>query len=81
MCCSIVCAGLARHAQQEIAAAGLPRLDASLSDLVAFGEMSYSGRAPDNGPASNEVAALVSELRALGWVPSVITTLRNDVLT
>lgn len=71
--------GLARHAQQEIAAAGLLRLDASLSDLVAFGEMSYSGRAPDSGPAGNEVAALVSELRALGWVPDVAPSSRNAV--
>ena len=66
---------LARHASKEITAAGLPRLEAALSDLVAFGEISYSGRAPDTGPASIETAALLEELRGLGWLPE----LRNDV--
>lgn len=59
---------LSRHAAAELAAAGVPRLDASLSDLVAFGELTFSGRLPP-GAAAAEVAALVAELRALGWVP------------
>jgi len=66
---------LARHASKEITTAGLPRLEAALSDLVAFGEISYSGRAPDTGPASVETAALLEELRDLGWLPAS----RNDV--
>ena len=60
---------LARHAASELAAAGLPKLDSVLSDLVAYGEMTYSGRIPTSGPAGTEVAALVAELRELGWVP------------
>jgi len=67
---------LARHALGEVTAAGLPRLTASLSDLVAFGELSYSGRLPDAGPAAAEVAALVNELRGLAWLPDM-TALRN----
>jgi chromosome partitioning protein len=61
---------LTRHALAEIAAAGLPRLDATLSDLVAYGEMSYAGRLPQAGPAAIEVAGLLAELRARGWLPT-----------
>lgn len=66
---------LTRHAEAEVKATGLPRLAASLSDLVAYGELSYSGRVPSTGTAAVEVAALMSELRALGWIPAR----RNDV--
>ena len=59
---------LAKHAAQEIAAAGLPRLDATLSDLVAYGEISYSGRLPQVGPAMIEITGLLAELRARGWL-------------
>jgi chromosome partitioning protein len=61
---------LARHALQEITAAGLPRLEASLSDLVAYGELSYSGRLPQFGPAAIEIAGLLAELRERGWLPA-----------
>lgn len=67
---------LARHAEAEASRARLPRLISSLSDLVAYGEMSYSGRTPTAGPAAAEVAALLAELDKLGWIP--IST-RNDV--
>lgn len=60
---------LSRHAAAELATAGVPRLDASLSDLVAFGELTFSGRLSPGGPAAAEVAALVAELRGLGWLP------------
>ncbi len=60
---------LTRHASQEIAAAGLPRLEATLSDLVAYGELSYSGRIPQAGPAAVELAGLLAELRGRGWIP------------
>jgi hypothetical protein len=42
---------LAKHAATEMTAAGLPRLKASLFDLVVYGELTYSGRFPDKGPA------------------------------
>lgn len=61
---------LTRHATQEIAAAKLPRLEATLSDLVAYGELSYSGRLPQSGPAAIEIAGLVAELRARFWLPA-----------
>ena len=70
---------LARHAASEVASAGLPKLVSFLSDLVAYGEMTYSGRVPSSGPAGAEVAALIAELRGLGWVP-VRTAARKNVL-
>lgn len=60
---------LARHAAAELTAAGLPILGSSLSDLVAYGEMTYSGRVPTAGPAGVEVGTFIAELRDLGWVP------------
>lgn len=60
---------LTKHAMAEIAAAGLSRLEATLSDLVAYGELSYSGRMPVSGPAVLEIAGLLAELREKGWIP------------
>ncbi len=60
---------LARHAANEIANAGLPRLENGLSDLVAYGEITYSGRIPPGGPAAVEIAGLLAELREQGWLP------------
>jgi chromosome partitioning protein len=60
---------LARHAAAEVISAGLAQLATTLSDLVAFGEMTYSGRVPTVGSAGAEAAALIAELRDLGWVP------------
>jgi chromosome partitioning protein len=57
---------LSKHAASE--AASLPKLDSSLSDLVAYDEMGFSGRMPA-GKAGTEVAALIAELRDIGWLP------------
>ena len=43
-------------------------LTSTLSDLVAYGEMTFSGRVPDQGVAGEEVTRLLAELRALGWI-------------
>ena len=69
---------LSRHGAAELAAAGVPRLDASLSDLVAYGELTFSGRLPTGSAAANEVAALVAELRVRGWLPGP-TSVRKGV--
>jgi chromosome partitioning protein len=60
---------LARHAAKEIITASLPRLTTTLSDLVAYGELSYAGRIPATGTAAVEIAALLAELRQRGWLP------------
>jgi hypothetical protein len=46
-------------------------LEAGLSDLVAYGEMGFSGRMP-TGKAGAEAAALIAELRAIGFLPALI---------
>jgi chromosome partitioning protein len=67
---------LARHAAREIERAALPLLTAALGDLVAYGEMTFSGRIPDQGAAGEELTRLIAELRAIGWIPE-----RQAVLT
>ncbi len=67
---------LARHADTEMKKAQIQRLNSNLSDLVAYGELSYSGRIPTSGPAGAEVVALLAELGELGWIP---TSLRDGV--
>jgi chromosome partitioning protein len=60
---------LARHAKRELAA--LPLLTSTLGDLVACGEMTFSGRVPKQGTtAGDEVVRLMAELRGLGWIPA-----------
>ena len=60
---------LARHVSAEIARLDLPRLDATISEAVAYGEMSFSGSLPATGVAAEEIAALMGELRGQGWLP------------
>jgi chromosome partitioning protein len=59
---------IARHVIREIESADLPMLTSALGDLVAYAEMSFSGRAPNQGVAGAEIARLVAELRELGWI-------------
>ncbi len=68
---------LARHAAAEVTAAGLAQFTTTFSDLVAFGEMTYSGRIPTTGPAGAEVTAFVAELRSFGWIPASAATREN----
>ena len=58
---------LSRHAAKE--AKTLPCLNTTISDLVAFGEMTFTGRVPSGGKAGAETNALLRELRDLGWLP------------
>src|SRR3978361_337411 len=61
---------LSRHAAAE--AGPLPKLEAGLSDLVAYGERVFSGRMP-TGKAGTEATALIAELRAIGFLPAPIS--------
>ena len=58
-----------KHAVAELDAAELPRTLASMSDRVAFAEMTFSGRVPTSGDAGQEIALLIAELRDIGWIP------------
>lgn len=60
---------VARHVLSELDEVGLPRTAAGIGDRVAFAEMTFSGRVPAVGDASAEIAALITELRNLGWIP------------
>ena len=61
---------VSRHAVAELDAATLARTAAGIGDRVAFAEMTFSGRVPAGGDAGQEIAALVEELRGLGWIPA-----------
>jgi chromosome partitioning protein len=60
---------LSRHLLAELEALGLPRLDTSLSEAVAYGELGFLPELPTAGQAAVEIAALVGELRTLEWLP------------
>jgi len=57
---------LARHIVAEIDRLQLPRLATTLSEAVAYGEMSFSGALPAGGTPAEEVAGLLDELRQHG---------------
>jgi len=61
---------VARHALAELDEAGLPRLSTTLSDVVAYVELTHTGRLPTTNPAAAEIVALVGELQELGWISS-----------
>jgi chromosome partitioning protein len=68
---------LSRHVAAE--AATLPKLACSLSELVGYGEMGFSGRMPV-GKAGTEAKALILELREIGWLPEIRqASLRNTL--
>lgn len=71
---------VARHVMREIESADLPMLTSALGDLVAYAEMSFSGRVPDQGVAGAEVARLVAELQELEWIGRLhdVTQARGD---
>jgi len=59
-----------QHQSKLIQDAGAPRFETTLSDLTAYPAMSLT--ADDGlpgGRAGAEIAALVAEMRALGWLP------------
>jgi chromosome partitioning protein len=62
---------LSRHLLTEINALELPRLETTLSEAVAFGELGFSSALPVVGQAAQEIAALLAEIRALDWLPPV----------
>jgi len=68
---SVRTTAVAAHAAQQIAEAGLSRLEASLGHRADYETMTHSGRLPTSGAAHREVVALVQELRQRGAMPSV----------
>ena len=64
---------LSRHLLTEIDALNLPRLKTTLSEAVAYGELGFAPALPATGPAAQEIAALLAELRRLEWLPLLAT--------
>jgi chromosome partitioning protein len=60
---------LSRHLLAQIEALELPRLETTLSEAVAYGELGFAPALPVTGLAAQEIAALLAELRALEWLP------------
>ena len=60
---------LSRHLLSQIEALGLPRLDTTLSEAVAYGEFGFLAEPPATGQAAAEIGALIAELRTLEWLP------------
>lgn len=60
---------VSRHALGEVASAGLPLFATTLSQVVAYTELTHNGRLPRQLPASVEIERLIDELRELGWLP------------
>lgn len=60
---------LTRHVLADLDRFGLPRLETPMSEAVAYGELSFSGRLPETGLAVDETAALAAELQREGWLP------------
>ena len=44
------------------------RLQTVISEAVAYGELTFAGVQPETGPAADESAALIAELRGGGWL-------------
>jgi chromosome partitioning protein len=60
---------LSRHLLTQVDTLELPRLGTTLSEAVAYGELGFAAALPTAGQAAREIAALLSELRAIEWLP------------
>jgi chromosome partitioning protein len=60
---------LSRHLLAQLEALALPRLETTLSEAVAYGELGFLPTLPATGQAAGEIAALLTELRTLDWLP------------
>lgn len=63
---------VAQHARGEVESAGLPLLATTLSQVVAYTELTHNGRLPRQVPAAVEIERLVDELRGFGWLPGPV---------
>lgn len=62
---------LSRHVLTELVTLELPRLQAVMSEAVAYAEIGFSGLLPKDGTAAEEIAALLAELRTVGGLPTL----------
>jgi chromosome partitioning protein len=62
---------LSGHVLTELDTLKLPRLQIIIGEAVAFGEIGFSGAIPKEGVATEEITALLAELRAAGGLPKL----------
>jgi chromosome partitioning protein len=62
---------LSRHVLAELGTLELPRLQAVMSEAVAYAEISFAGTMPKDGGPAEEIAALLAELHAVGGLPNL----------
>lgn len=60
---------IAAHVEDELAACGLTVLPTRLHRLVAFKEMTFTGKAPKSGHAAELVSGMLSDIAALEALP------------
>jgi len=60
---------IAKKVRQQVKDFGLPTLKTRLHHLVAYKELTYSGKVPKKGTAGAQGQLLVQELRDLGFMP------------
>jgi chromosome partitioning protein len=64
---------VAEHTKQEVRKYQLPVMKAKLHRLVAFKEMTFTGRAPRAGKAALQVEKVIREAKAIGALPFLNT--------
>lgn len=62
---------IADHVIGEVARYGLPVMETRLNRLVAFKEMTFTGKVPRTAAAGEQVAALFEELKTIGALPFI----------
>jgi chromosome partitioning protein len=62
---------LSRHVLTELETLGLPRLQAVMSEAVAYAEIGFAGTLPKDGTAAEEIAAFLAELHEVGGLPNL----------
>jgi hypothetical protein len=60
---------LSRHVLAELDKLELPRVETTMSEAVAYGEIGFSGTVLKDGAAAEEITALTAELQAAGALP------------
>ena len=63
---------VAQHARGEVESAGLPLLATTLSQVVAYTELTHNGRLPRQAPAAIEIERLIDEFRGFEWLPGPV---------
>jgi chromosome partitioning protein len=67
-----------RAALDSLQEAGLPLLEAALSDTAEYTKLSFSGAVPTSGKVREQTDRLIGELRGKGAIPASLTKRSRD---